>query len=171
MYTYGLSQISVGDLDLTPDGVFPTTGFTKIGETYQDSCKSSQDDPEVTEFFEEGKAIPAVSTEKKKPIVFSFSLMNPDPQMLSTYLGGSYTAADATYGSKWGWDGSEAVANKGVLIEPKAGMKIYIPNGKIQAKLNAELSSKSLVLVDFTVTPQGVTSGKAIYAEGNDKTS
>jgi hypothetical protein len=171
MYTYGLSDISVGAVELTPTGAIPATGFTKIGETYQDSCKSSQEAAEVTAFYEEGKAVPAVSTEKKKPIVFSFSIMNPDPKLLSDYLGGSFAAASASVGSTWGWDGSETVANAAFIIKPKAGMTIYIPNGKVQAVLNAALSSKSLVLVDFTVTPEGVTSGKAIYAVGDDKTA
>lgn len=170
MYTRGLLQISVGAVDLTPDGVFPAD-FTKLGEAYKDSVKFSQDDPEKTEFFEEGKSVPAVITETKKVPVFSCSIMNPDPKFLSDYLGGSFTAASSTRGSLWGYDGSEVVADKGVLIESKVGMKLLIPNAKIQAKMNAELSDKGLFLIDLTITPQAVTSGKAIYSEGNDKTS
>ena len=54
LITLGLSQIQVGDA--APNGTMPTT-LAKIGKTYKDSAKISQDAADVTEHFEEGMSL------------------------------------------------------------------------------------------------------------------
>ena len=47
---------------------------------------------------------------------------------------------------------------------PTQGLIFDIPNGDIEANINAELSKKGITLVEVTVTPMAVTAGKAILA-------
>ena len=76
LFTYGLSEIQFNG--------------TKVGMTYKDTAKMTQEDAEVTEHFEEGHANPAIATEVKKIPKLEFSIMNPDAQFLKTHLGGDY---------------------------------------------------------------------------------
>lgn len=153
--TLGQTEIQVGIA--APGGTMPVT-LTKIGKTYKDTCKMNQDAAEVTEHYEEGKASPEVRNKQKKVPVLKFSIMDPDAQLLSDYVGGTIVAG------KWGFDGTEVVVNKAVKVVTKQGLVFEIPNADIEAVINAEFSVKGILLVDFTVTPMAVTAGKAITA-------
>lgn len=159
MITLGLSQIEVGVA--AADGTMPVS-MAKIGKTYQDTCKLAQDAADVTEHFEEGKASPEVRIKKKKIQKLTFSLMNADVQMLIDYIGGTNIGTEGA--PKWGFDGTEDVVNRAIRVKTEQGLCVDIPNGDIEAVINADLSKKGLFLVDFTVTPMAVTSGKAIHA-------
>lgn len=164
LITLGLSEILVGAA--APTGTMPASP-TKIGKTYKDSCKMAQASSDVTEFFEEGKATPEVRNKQKKVPVLTFSIMDPDAQLLADYVGGSYTAAAVgppAVAAKWGFNGDESVANKAIRIKTTQGLWIDIPNADIEAVINAEFSMKGIFLVDFTVTPLSVTSGKSLTA-------
>ena len=84
----GLSEIQVGDI--AADGGCATV-FNKIGKTYQNTCKISQDSADVTEHYEEGQSAPEVRKKKKKVPVLAFSIMDPDTTFLKAYLGGTVT--------------------------------------------------------------------------------
>lgn len=155
LISLGLAEIQVGVA--APGGTMPAS-LTKIGKTYRDTCKINQDAAEVTEHFEEGKASPEVRNKQKKIPVLKFSIMDPDAQTLADYIGGTIDAG------VWGFDGTETVANKAIKVVTSQGLVFDIPNADIEAVLNAELSVKGIVLVDFTVTPMAVTAGKAIKA-------
>ena len=106
-----------------------------------------------------------IASQSIKIPVLSFSIMDPDPQVLADYVGGSFDAEVAgTSPATWGFDGSEVVVNKAIKVETAQGMVLDVPNADIEAVINAEFSNKGIFLVDFTVTPMAVTSGKAIYA-------
>lgn len=157
--TLGLCQILVADASAA--GTMPTkANMTKIGKTYKDTANINQDAADVTEHFEEGKSAPEVRKKTKKIPKVTFSIMNPDPTLLATYIGGS---VDSTTG-EWKFDGDEAVANKAIYVETEQGLDFAIPNGDIEAVINGALSASGIVLVEFTVTPLAVTSGKAIRA-------
>lgn len=159
--TLGLSQIMVGVA--APGGTMPTE-LAKIGKTYKDTCKVTMAASDVTEHFEEGKAAPEVRKKQKKIPVLTFSIMDPDPEFLSKYIGGTYTAATAgppATPAKWGFDGSEEVSDAAIQVQAEQGLWVNIPNGDIEAVINAEFSAKGIMLVDFTVTPLSVTAGKA----------
>lgn len=153
LITLGLAQIKVGDA--APNGTMPPE-LVKIGKTYKDTCKIAQDAADVTEHFEEGKSAPEVRKKSRKIPKVTFSLMDADVQMLANYVGGEAT------GGKWTFDGDELVAEKAVFIETEQGLNFEIPNGDIEAVINADMSAKGIFLVDFTVTPLAVSSGKAI---------
>lgn len=153
LITLGLSQIKVGEA--APNGTMPTE-LTKIGKTYKDTCKIGQDAADVTEHFEEGKAAPEVRKKSRKIPKLTFSLMDADAQMLADYVGGEVV------GGKWAYDGDELVAEKAILVETEQGLNFEIPNGDIEAVINADMSAKGIFLVDFTVTPLAVEAGKAI---------
>ena len=133
--------------------------MTKIGKTYKDTANINQDAADVTEHFEEGKSAPEVRKKSKKIPKVTFSLMNPDPAMLAAYVGG-----EVDNNGDWGYDGDEVTANKAVYVETEQGLDFAIPNGDIEAVINGALSASGIVLVDFTVTPCAVTTGKAIRA-------
>ena len=101
--------------------------MTKIGKTYKDTANINQDAADVTEHFEEGKSAPEVRKKSKKIPKVTFSLMNPDPTMLATYVGGT---VDEKGG--WGYDGDEVTANKAVYVETEQGLDFAIPNGDIE---------------------------------------
>lgn len=156
--TLGLCQILVADASAA--GTMPAKAdMTKIGKTYKDTANINQDAADVTEHFEEGKSAPEVRKKSKKIPKVTFSLMNPDPAMLAAYVGG-----EVDNSGNWGYDGDEVTANKAVYVETEQGLDFAIPNGDIEAVINGALSASGIVLVDFTVTPCAVTTGKAIRA-------
>lgn len=157
LITLGLCQIKVGEA--AKNGTMPTA-LTKIGKTYKDTAKINQDAADVTEHFEEGMAAPEVRKKSKKIPKLTFSLMDADPQMLADYVGGEATGVgdDKT----WGYNGDELTANKAIFVETEQGLNFEIPNGDIEAVINADMSAKGIFLVEFTVTPMAVTAGKAI---------
>lgn len=155
MITIGLSVIKVGEA--SPNGVMPGA-MTKIGKTYQDTAKIEQEKAEVTEHYEEGMAAPEYRKKKKKIPKLSFSIMDADVNLLAAYIGGSVVDG------KWCFDGNEIVANKAILLETEQGLCFEIPNGDIEANINADMSAKGIFLVEFEVTPMSVTSGKALRA-------
>lgn len=157
LITLGLSQIKVGAA--SAEGTMPAE-MAKIGKTYKDTCKINQDAAEVTEHYEEGKAAPEVRKKSKKVPVVTFSIMDPDVHALIEYVGGENIGTEEK--PKWGFDGDEIVANKAITVETEQGFDFDIPNGDIEAVINADMSAKGIFLVDFTVTPCAVTTGKAI---------
>lgn len=154
LITVGLSQIMVGTA--APGGTMPGS-LTKIGKTYKDSCKLVQAAADATEYFEEGKSAPELVKRLRKMPVLTFSMMDPDPTALISYVGGAIT--DTT---KWGYDGSEVVSNVAIQVQSAQGLWIDIPNADIEAVINAEFSAKGIFLIDFTVKPLAVTAGKPI---------
>ena len=163
-FTLGLCEIKVGTA--ATDGTMPTgANLTKIGKTYKDTAKITQSTSDVTEHFEEGKAAPEIRKKSKKIPVLEFSIMDADADLLANYVGG--TAEAITEGStekKWSFDGDELVANKAIKVVTEQGYDIDIPNGDIEAVIDADLSAKGIFLVNFTVTPCAVTTGKAFRA-------
>lgn len=157
LITLGLAQIKVGEA--APSGTMPTE-LTKIGKTYRDTAKITQDAAEVAEHFEEGKSAPEVRKKQKKIPKLTFSMMDADVDALINYIGGENVGTELA--PKWGFDGDEIVANKAIFVETEQGLDFEIPNGDIEAVINADMSAKGISLVEFTVTPLAVTSGKAI---------
>lgn len=153
LITLGLCQIKVGEA--APTGTMPSA-LTKIGKTYKDTAKIAQDAADVTEHFEEGKAAPEIRKKARKIPKLTFSLMDADAQMLADYVGGTCVEG------KWAYDGDELVTNRALFIETEQGLDFEIPNGDIEAVINADMSAKGIFLVDFTVTPLAVSAGKAL---------
>lgn len=161
LITLGLCQIKVGEA--APTGTMPSA-LTKIGKTYKDTAKIAQDAADVTEHFEEGKAAPEIRKKARKIPKLTFSLMDADAQMLADYVGGTCTTTGSGDSVKksWAYDGDEVVANKALFVETEQGLDFEIPNGDIEAVVNADMSAKGIFLVDFTVTPLAVAAGKAL---------
>lgn len=85
--TLGLSEIMVGAA--APNGTMPAaSSMKKIGKTYRDSAKISQEAADVTEHYEEGNAVPVVRKITKKPPKLTFSIMDADIDVLVAYIGG-----------------------------------------------------------------------------------
>lgn len=158
MITLGLSVIKVGTA--SPEGNMPESStMTKIGKTYKDTCKITQDQSEATEHFEEGMAAPEYRKKAKKVPKLTFSLMDADAAMLAKYIGGKESSGS------WSFDGNEKVPNYAIRVEPEQGLAFDIPNGDIEATVNADMSAKGIFLLDITVTPMSVAQGGAIRAK------
>lgn len=157
LITLGLCEIQVGAA--APNGTMPTT-LAKIGKTYKDTAKIAQDSSDVTEHYEEGKAAPEVRRKARKIPALTFSIMDPSVQDLIDYVGGTNVGSDTA--PKWGYDGNEVVANKAIKVITEQGLDFEIPNGDIEAVINADLTASGIFLVDFTVTPMAVSAGKAL---------
>lgn len=151
--TFGLSQILIGTA--ATSGTMPGS-LTKIGKTYKETCKLAQAESEVTEHFEEGKSSPAVRVKTKKIPVLKFSILDPDATLLKTLVGGTLT------GSVWSFNGTEAVANAAIRVMSEQGLWVDVPNGDIDAVVNADFSKKGIFLIDVTVTPMEVDNGESI---------
>lgn len=160
LITLGLCEIKVGAA--APDGTMPTE-MTKIGKTYKDTCKIAQESSEVTEHYEEGKPAPEVRSKTRKIPTLTFSIMDASVDDLVAYVGGE------NINGAWGYNGDEVVANKAIRVVTEKGLDFDIPNGDIEAVINADMSAKGIFLVEFTVTPMAVTSGKAL--KGTPKTA
>ena len=117
----------------------------------------TQDAADVTEHYEEGKAAPEVRKKSRKMPTLTFSMMDANVDDLVSYVGGAKVGEDG-----WGYDGDEVVANKAIKVVTEQGLDFEIPNGDIEAVINADMSAKGIFLVDFTVTPCAVTAGKAL---------
>lgn len=157
LITLGLSEIQVGVA--SKEGTMPTA-LNKIGKTYKDTCKIAQDSADVTEHYEEGMAAPEVRKKSRKIPRLTFSIMDANVQDLVDYVGGENIGSETE--PKWGYDGNEVVANKAIYVKTEQGLDFEIPNGDIEAVINADMSAKGIFLVDFTVTPMAVDAGKAL---------
>ena len=163
LVTLGLAEIMVGEA--SPAGTMPQeTSMKKIGKTYRDSAKFSQETSEVTEHFEEGNAIPVARKVTKKSPKISFSIMDADIDTLVEYVGGTKVEKNGTEKTKWAFDGTEVVKNKAILVKSEQGLWFEMPNASIEAVINADMSAKGIFLVEFTVTPLAVTEGKGLRA-------
>lgn len=148
MISLGLSEIQVGTI--ATDGG-EAESYIKIGKTYQNTCKLQQDNAEVTEHYEEGQSAPEVRKKKKKVPVLTFSIMDPDPTFLKTYLGGT-TSGDGDE-MVWSWSDTDEDIEVSLRVIPEVGLVYTIPRADIEAVLNANMSSQGINLVDFTATP------------------
>lgn len=148
LISLGLSQVQIGKIGA--DGGEATT-YKKLGKTYQNTCKLTQESAEVTEHFEEGQAAPEVRKKRKKAPTLAFSIMDPDVDFLKEYLGGTVTGTGDT--AVWSWSETDAEIEASIRVIPEVGLVYTIPRGDIEAVLNADMSSQGINLVDFTVTP------------------
>ena len=157
LITLGLCEIQVGEASVA--GTMPVS-LTKIGKTYKETCKIAQGSADVTEHYEEGKAAPEVRKKSRKMPTLTFSIMDACVQDLVDYVGGENVGSSEA--PVWGYDGDEVVANKAIKVVTEQGLDFEIPNGDIEAVINADMSAKGIFLVDFTVTPCAVEAGKAL---------
>ena len=164
LITLGLCEIQVGEASAA--GTMPVS-LAKIGKTYKDTCKIAQDSADVTEHYEEGKAAPEVRKKSRKMPILTFSIMDACVQDLVDYVGGENVGSSEA--PVWGYDGDEVVANKAIKVVTEQGLDFEIPNGDIEAVINADMSAKGIFLVDFTVTPCAVSAGKALRGKPKSK--
>jgi hypothetical protein len=144
----GLAEIQVGTID--SDGG-EATSYSKIGKTYEKTCKLTQEKAEATEHYEEGRSAPEVRIKKKKVPVLTFSIMDPDTTFLKAYMGGTTTGTGDDM--EWGWGDESDNIEASIRAVPEMGLVYTIPRADIEAIINAEMSSQGINLVDFTVTP------------------
>ena len=146
-YTVGLAKIEVGDI--AADGGIGTT-LASLGYTYQDTCKMTMEDPEVTEHYAEEVDDPVISISRGGKTVFNFSVMDADLTTLKALLGGDVTGTAPA--QKWEAPDKIPIIEKSVRITPEQGLKFEIIRMKLDAKINAEFSKKGIFLIDVVGT-------------------
>lgn len=158
--TIGLDQVKFGTA--SPEGIMPDT-MTKIGMVYQDTANLSQDAAEVTEHFEEGKAVPFYRKKTKKAPVFTFALVVDDLTQLAKTVGGAVITDSDGNVTGWGFNGDEIPNDAAVLAITKQGLDIEIPNADIDAVCNEDIGGDGVFRVEVTVTPKAVAEGKKAF--------
>lgn len=156
--TLGLSKI-LGKTGEPTKGDFNEDGYTVFGLTYEDTAKMTQADAEATEFYAEEEDDPIEIIEKGGKITFTFSIMNPDTDLLKRLFGGE-VAEDI-----WAYPDATASIEESVIIVPRKGLKFQVPRMKLNVKFNGEFSKKGLLLLDVTGTVMKPTTAglKKIY--------
>lgn len=149
--TLGLAEIQVGKA--SPVGFMPLATH-KVGMTYKDSCKIEQDDPETFEMYEEGNSTPVESIITVKPPRIKTQLIVDSLELLRDTLGGHIEDG------KWYFDGVSA-GNKAVRVVAKKGLSIEMPYARVVGKLAGGYGSGEGVLIDLTITPEDVATGKS----------
>lgn len=156
VFTIGLSEIQYGTAD--PVGFMPAK-MSKLGMTYQDSCKISQDEPEITEHYEEGASVPFVRFAKGKSPEITMQVVVSSLEDLHRLLGGRLEGERFILSKS-------ATLNMAIRVVPAQGYSISIPNASITAKLEGDISSKGVLLISCKIAPQATTTGDDIVFEG-----
>lgn len=158
-YTISVDEITFGQVQKDSSnhttGDMPTS-MTKIGKVYRNTCVINQDSSEKTEHYEEGRTIPEILNKTKKSPVLTFSLMVDDLEVLKNTVGGDLITNSSGDVIGWGFNGNELPDPIAVRLKPMMGADIEIPNGDIDAVINANLTQEGLFLVDVTLTPLAV---------------
>jgi hypothetical protein len=126
------------------------TTLATVGYTYQGTCTMTTEDPETTDFFAEELDDPVLSISRSGKTTFSFSLMNPDVNVLQQFLGGTVSSSGDT--AKWNAPGIMPVIEKSVKITPQMGLIFEIPRLKITAKINGPFSKSEMFLLEVSGT-------------------
>jgi hypothetical protein len=159
VYTLGLAKIEIGDI--ANDGGMGTS-LDVLGQTLQGTCNISQDDPETTEFFAEELDDPVVSISKRGKTTLTFSIMNPDVQVLQKALGG--TVSGSGDAAKWSSPTQIPIIEKSVKVTPQQGLIFEFPRVKIVAKINGAFSRDNIFVIEVTGTAlQPTKSGTAPF--------
>lgn len=147
--TMGLKKIYICEAGTTPD-TFPTYGnnWKDLGDVYQDTCKLTDDDPEVTEHKSETstKKITQVGELTTK---MDLSLMDPDQDQLTRYFGGSFTG---TAGKKvWVRPRKLPTTEFAIWIQPEEGIWVGCSHCRIVPKFEITYSKTGICLVPMSV--------------------
>lgn len=148
-YTLGLSSIEVGAI--AANGGMGTS-LSTLGQTYQDTCKMAQDEPETTEHYAEEVDDPVISISRGGKTTFSFSVMNPSVDTLKTLMGGVATSGTGATPDTWTAPDKAPAIEMSVRITPEQGLKFEIPRMKLTSKINGDFSKKGLMLVEVQGT-------------------
>lgn len=147
----GLQEIKIGEAQ--ESGADPEVStLIKIGMVYKETCEFLQDDPSVTEFYEEGESFPFESTEEFGPVGLKAEIVVDNPDVLSL-IGGSVEDGN--------WSIAEGKSvKKYVRMITAQGKDFVAPNCKMYGKIVGKLTSKDILRVLVTFTPNSVENGK-----------
>ncbi len=146
--TLGLSKIEGGAIAV--DGGMGTT-LAAYGYTLRDTCKLTQEDPQVTEHFAEEVDEAIARLAKKGKTTVTFSIADPDATTMAALMGGTATAG------VWSAPAVQPTIEQSLKITPLSGMVIAIPRASITAKLNGDFSSKGITVIEVTATVMAPT--------------
>ena len=147
-YSLGLSKIEFATI-LGTGGT--GTSWSALGQTGQDSCVLSTDDPEITEFFCEESDTAVVTSSKAGKTTLKFNVIDPDIETLTTLMGG--TSSGTAPSRVWNAPATLPTIEKSIKITPKQGFaSVVIPRASIVAKLNTTFGKKDLLKVEVTAT-------------------
>lgn len=127
--------------------------LTEVSDVYQDSASFVTKDPTVTEHKSETSSKRIVMTTKEGHDLV-FSIMDPTPEELAAFMGGTGNNQQGTYEESETADQIEMKFE----VEPVAGKKLTIPSAYVSAKINTTYSAKGITLLDVTATTSAAIS-------------
>lgn len=129
--------------------------LTAVSDVYQDSATFVTKDPTVTEHKSE-TSTKRIIMKTKEGHDLVFSIMDPTPEELAAFMGGTGNDTNGTYTESETADQIEMKFE----VEPIAGKTLTIPSSNVTAKINTTYSAKGITLLDVTAT----TSSPISYA-------
>ena len=147
VYTLGIAKIEMGDI--AADGGMGTA-LESVGQTHKGTCNITQEDPETNEFFAEELDDPVVSISRRGKTTLVFSVMNPDPNTMRTFFGGTVVGSGDT--AKWNAPLQLPEVEKSVRVTPQRGLIFDFPRMKINAKINGAFSRENIFVIEVSGT-------------------
>ena len=146
--TMGLKKIYVAP---ATGAEMPAKGvaWKDLGDVYQDTCKLTDTDPEVTVHKSEtsNKKITLLG---ETETTVELSLMDPDMELLARYFGGSITGGSSP-NRKWVRPRKPEFKEWAVWLQPEQGLYIGCANATIIPKFEITYSSKGICLVPMKI--------------------
>lgn len=147
VFTLGLSKIEIGAI--AGDGGMGTT-LAALGNTYQDTCNLTVEDPQDTEHYSEENEDPEVIISRAGKTVLNFSIIGPDFAALAALTGGTISGSGAS--EVLNQPNKLPTIEKSIKVTPEQGHVINIPRAKISAKFDGNLSKTGIMLLKVTAT-------------------
>lgn len=141
----GLSAIEVAAV---ATGAETEKDWAKLGLTYENTCKMTEEDPTETEFYAEEEEDPQEVIVKRGKTTITWSIMNLTAANCAAVFGGEYDEDSKT----WKAPTSSFMQEKAVKISPQIGCTFVVPRAKLRAKITADFSKQGLFLAECTAT-------------------
>lgn len=166
----GLKKIELADV--LPTGI--PTAWTELEDTPIESATLSETEPTTENIFiEQSKNVYRTITTEDGVMTLVIDTYDVSPANIARLKGGTVTTATSSEGSKWQASNEVVEINKAIKITTLDDYILIIPNGKVVANINWQLTKTALARVTITITAQAPldpTLG-ALIVEAPDKTA
>lgn len=164
VFTLGLSSIKGGAVPA--DGSMQTdANLSDYGYTNQNSATLTMETPEKTVFYAEEVDDPVLVSQKAGKVTVAWDIMNPSPETLEAFMGGTASKSVQTLTDKDMWEAPSTVPNieMALKVTPKQGFVVSIPRANVVGTLSGNFTSGEMVLLHVeatALTPTGTNAAK-----------
>jgi hypothetical protein len=174
VFTLGLSSIKGGSVPA--DGSMQTdANLNDYGYTNQNSAVLNMETPEKTEFHAEEVDDPVLVSQKAGAITVEWDIMNPAPETLVSFCGGTASKSVNTLTDNDQWEAPDTVPNieMALKITPRQGFIVSIPRANVVGTVTGNFTSGEIVLlhvVATALTPTGTNAAKKLILKAQSAT-